>query len=489
MERQNTAISGLRNEILSIALLASLIGSLLLGLVFFESTGAIIAIGAVLGIAYIVTIAYYPKFGYYSFYTFTFWLFSLNLYTGLDQTGVLADALLLLNVLIIGLVEISRGTIDRNTLKYKSIWIWLIWLVVAVGINVANFQNVNWTSFFYGVRRFHLNPLGFALLNILAIKTKKDFYQFFKITGIFLIVAFLVGYRQFFIGLNSFENALLQTEFGKTHLIQGTVRYWGVMSDSANYGIVMSFYSILFITLGIVFKRSSVKFWAFAFAAMSLHHVLISGTRTAYATFAIGLLIFILFYTRGYTRLFSLLSGSLVYLFLRFTWIGNNFGLIRRLRTSFNPDDASLLIRIQNRVLLDNWLVGNPLGGGIGGALFDRQFNPGSFIATFPPDGLYTLIRAESGYIGEYTYNILVAFIALYMLVKLRKTDALGERRLWMVTIFAVTLGARLAEYAQFTTYQFPTVNLLFFLLVAFEKWEHWEDRQILQRRESAPFR
>ena len=73
------------------------------------------------------------------------------------------------------------------------------------------------------------------------------------------------------------------------------------------------------------------------------------------------------------------------------------------------------------------------------------------------------------------------------MVVKLRKTNPYGERRMWMVTILAITLGARLAEYAQFTTYQFPTVNLLFFLMVAFEKWERWEDRTILEEKDTPP--
>lgn len=486
MERNNSAL-GLRSEISVIAIASVVIGALLLALLFFESTGALLGIGFILGLFYLITISYYPKFGFYSFYTFTFWMFSLNLYTGLDQTGVLADALLLVNVTVLSVVQFLRGSLEKSIWSYKSLWVWYAWLILSIGINIANFQGVDWTSFIYGIRRFHLNPVGFVLLNALVIREKKDFYQFFKITAIFLGLAFLVGYRQYYFGFNSYENALLQTEFGKTHLIQGTVRYWGALSDSANYGIVMSFYSILFIAIGIVYKRKRIQLLCFLFSILSLHQVLISGTRTAYATFALGLLIFIVFYTKSYTRVFSMLGGAMTYGLLRFTWIGNNLGIIRRLRTSFNPDDASLIIRLQNRVVLENWLVTNPLGGGIGGALFDRQFRPNSFIATFPPDGLYTLIRAELGYIGEYSYDIAVALVIVYMVVKLRKTNPYGERRMWMVTILAITLGARLAEYAQFTTYQFPTVNLLFFLMVAFEKWERWEDRTILEEKDTPP--
>jgi len=486
MERNNPAI-GLKGEILIVALIAALLGALLLTLVFFKSAGALLAIGFVLGIFYLVSIAFYPKFGYYSFYTFTFWMFSLNLYSGLTQTGVIADGLLLLNVVTVGVVQLTKGQLERTFWRYKSLWIWTAWLLISVSINLINFQNVDWASFLYGVRRFHLNPLGFVLLNLLVIQTKKDFYQFFKISSIFLVIAFLVGYRQFYFGLNSFESALLQTEFGKTHLIQGTIRYWGVVSDSANYGILMSFYAVVFTALGVSYHRKRIKVFCFLLALFSLHHVLISGTRTAYATFGIGILIFILFYTKGFTRFYSLFFGLLTYAILRFTWIGNNLSIIRRLRTIFNSNDESLITRLDNRVLLDNWLVNQPLGGGIGGTLFDRQFRPDSFLANFPPDGLYTLLRAETGYIGEYTYNILVALVIIYMILKVRTSDPLGERRLWMVTILAITIAARLAEYAQFTTYQFPTVNLLFFLLVAFEKWESWPDRKILQPRKSAP--
>ena len=488
MEPNNPTL-GLRNEISLIALFTVLVGSALLGLLFLESKGMLYAIGSLIGVFYIVSIVKFPKFGFYSFYTFTFWMFTLNLYTGLEQTGVLADAILLINVVCLSLVKFNEVESNRHAFSHKSVWIWSAWLIICLGINLLNFENVSWQSFLYGVRRFHLNPIGFVILNILVIKTKQDFYHFFKITGIFLAIAFLVGYRQYYFGFNSYENALLETSFGETHLIQGSIRYWGAFSDSANYGIAMSFFAIIFSGLALIARTTRAKLWNILIAAMSLHHVLISGTRTAFATFGIGFLIFILFYTRGRLRLISLLSSVFTYLLLKFTWLGNNIDLIRRVRTSFNPDDASLLLRINNRLLLENWLTTNPLGGGIGGTLFDRRFAPDTFLSTFPPDGLYTLIKAETGKIGLYSYNLIMVAIILYMVIVLLKLKPYGEKKLWMIIILAITLGARLAEYAQFTTYQFPTVNLLFFLLIAFEKWETWQDEQLPVQQDKPPFR
>lgn len=487
MERNNSSLV-FGNEIAAIAGGSILFAVVLLSLIVFQSTGAILLLAIVLGVLYTIGVFRSAKFGFYSYYTFTYWLFQLNLYTGVTQSGVLADILLLLNVFIILLTQYYNQEIDKPIYTYKSVWIWLVWLIVPVAINILNGSEVTWLSFVYGVRRFYLNPLGLVFLNILVIKTKKDFYQFLKITAFFSVVTILVGYRQLYLGFNAAENRLLATEFGTTHLIQGSIRYWSTFSDAAAYGVGMSLFTVVAVTYALIAKTKRVRNLSILIALLLAHQVLISGTRSAFASLGVGLLLAFAFYLRGRARFISLSISALAYALIRFTFIGHNFAVIRRLRTSLNPDDLSLVVRIQNRALLSNWLDERFFGGGIGSTQFDRRFNPGSFLSTFPPDGLYVLFRAELGYIGEYVFLLLSVLIIIYILYMISKTNPFGERRIWMVTVLALFASARLSDYAQVVTFQFPLVNMLFFMLVALEKWPNWQERIIFHPKDKAPF-
>jgi hypothetical protein len=476
------------NKELAVVGLGSItVGALLWLLLWSQLQGALLGLAVMASLGYAIVVAKRPKWGFYSVYAFTFWMFALGLYSGLPQLGVIADAMLLGNALIILFRRLYDGNLKDYLSRSKSLWIWAFWLIFSVGINLVHFNEVNWMSFIYGVRRFHLNPFGFILLNLLVIKDKSDFYEFLKVTFVFASISMFVGYRQFFIGLNATENLLLQGEFGITHRIQGIIRYWSSYSDAASYGIVMSLYAVLAITVALVQTKRSKRNWLLVFAIISVHHVLISGTRTALAVVAISLLLLLIIYLKGPQRIGIGFLGAGIYALLRFTTLGGSIGLIQRARSLFNPDDASLLLRLANRQELTVWLQGRALGGGIGGTLFDRQFAPETYLASFPPDGLYVKFRSEMGYAGEYMYGLLSILILIYMVYQITKTNPNGERRLWMVTILALTIGARLSEYAQFVTFQFPLANILFFSFVAFERWEHWEDPEVLDTSKKVP--
>lgn len=489
MAQNPAAIGDASRQVLVIGAAAIVVGGLLTTLLLTDITGALLAIAMILGVFYITATALHPKIGFYLFYAFTFWLFQLNRYVTTLPIGTIADMLLLVNVAVVMLRLRYDNRLNKELFRSPLVLIWAGWLVFTVLINLINVGNANFMSFLYGVRRLHLNPLGFTLLNLLVINSKKDFKQFLHVTMVFVFFSFLIAYRQRFFGFNDVENALLSGEFGTTHLLPTITRIWGPMAEAATYGIAMSIYSVVAIIYGLTAKNNLVKFFSFLVAAIALHQILLSGTRTAYGSFGIALVVIGLFYSKGAFRIYAMIASMGAYAFLRYTWIGENFILISRVRSAFNPNDQSFLVRVENRELLANWLTSNPLGGGIGATQFDIRFNPSSFLSTFPPDGMFVRFRAELGYAGEYAYYLVNILLAIYMIRKIMNSKPNGENRVWLIGGFAIFIAARVSEYAQLISLQFPLVNLLFLFLVVYDKVDTWEDREIFRTEKKVPFR
>lgn len=454
---------------------------------FFRITGGMLLLGIFAVILYSILTFRFRNFGYYAFFIFCFLYPTIQLYTGFTQFGVILDSLLLFTVFI-GLVKHQR---QEQSLKeiytFKLFWIWTIWLVTALIIQALNFREVNWMSFIYGVRRIYLNPLGLVLLNIIFIRTKRDFKFALAVSIGGLMLLGLVAERQSIFGFNSFENALLSTEFGRTHLIAGTTRYWGGFTDAAGSGVGLALGIIaalpFLVIKGSLSRRTGIVITMFVL----FHASLISGTRTGYGSIAIGALLIAFFYLRGSRQIVSITTLGITAVILRFTNLGNANGTIRRVRSAFNPQDESLLVRLMNREKLNSWLSNHPFGGGIGGTYFDRRFQPDSFLSTFPPDGLYIQIKAELGFFGSFIFQAILLAIAIYMIIKAAKTPRNSDTRLWMTVCLALFAGARVSDYAQMVSFQFPVVNLLFLTMVAFEKWESWSPEEIFVTKKSAP--
>ena len=484
MVRNDTSLG---SSLFSILFGSILLTLLLIILVFFRITGGVLLLGTFAVILYSLLTFRFKNFGYYAFFLFCFLYPSIQLYTGFTQFGVILDSLLLFTVFI-GLVKHRQ---DVNSLKdvytSKLFWIWTIWLVSALFIQALNFDGVNWMSFIYGIRRVYLNPVGLVLLNIIFIRTKRDFKIALAAAIGGLLLLGLVAERQSIFGFNSFENALLSTEFGRTHLIAGTTRYWGGFTDAAGSGVGLALGIIaaipFLVTKGSLSKRTSVVITMF----LLFHASLISGTRAGYGSIAIGATLIALFYLRGNRQFLTISSLGISALILRFTNFGNGIGVIRRVRSAFNPQDESLLVRLVNREKLNSWLANHPFGGGIGGTYFDRRFQPDSFLSTFPPDGLYVQVKAELGFLGSYLFQAILLVIAVYMIIKAARMPRNSDSRLWMTICLALFAGARVSDYAQMVSFQFPVVNLLFLTMVGFEKWESWPSIEIFEKKKSAP--
>lgn len=482
------------NSALGRSLIGLFLGSIVLtilifSLLFFKLNAALAGIAFILALFYAGAVSISSRFGYYSFLVLSFLFPTIHLYSGFTQLGVLLDFILLITVVLLLAKEYNGDNqIEKHFFQYKSFWIWAVWAALSVIIQLINWQNVNWLSFIYGIRRHHLSPIGFILLNILFIQNKRIFKRVLLAHIFGAIFLALISERQMILGFNSFEENLLASPFGRMHLLPGFTRYWGGFTDAASNGVGLSL--MILASLPFVLNRAQSKNtgWLYVAIILFIHSILLSGTRSAYASMGAGIIVITLTYVRPRVRLYLFSSFTILFTFLRFTEIGNSNLLIRRLRSVFDSQDGSLLVRIENREKLANWLISHPLGGGIGAVTFDKRFNSGSFLSSFPPDGLYVLMHAELGRYGQLLFFAVIGVTLAYMFINTVKAPSYTDTKLWMSTCLALFVAARISDYAQMTTFQFPLVNILFLTMVGFEKWEKWPAEVIFTPKESAPF-
>lgn len=482
--------TSLGKDFIAILFGSVILTGLLTVLLFFQTTAALFLFSAFALIFYTIAVYSFRTFGYFAFLALSFVYPSVQLYTGFSQFGVVLDIILLFTVGVIFLKTINNPfeEVQKKFYQYKIFWVWLSWLLFSLVLQLLNYNNVNWLSFIYGIRRHHLNPVGLVLINILFIRTKRDLKIAVLLNVLGCVILGLIAERQFIFGFNSFEDRLLQTRFGLTHLLPDSTRYWGGFTDAAGAGVGLTLATLSLFPFFFYKNSSLTKPWLWVAIAFLFHASLITGTRAAFASLGAGLAIIGFFFLQG-RRQFSMFFALATFTaLLRFTAIGQNYAIIRRFRSVFNSEDASLVVRLMNRDKLSDWILANPFGGGIGGSYFDKRFDPTSFLSTFPPDGLYVMMKSELGLIGMYFFEALLILILIYMVVKTVQAPRNSDKRIWMSICIALFVAARVSDYAQMVTFQFPVVNLLFLTMVVFEKFEKWPSKVLYKPKKTAPW-
>lgn len=224
----------------------------------------------------------------------------------------------------------------------------------------------------------------------------------------------LYGCIQQWHGLFNYEIAWATADDNRFGLIfiDGDFRKFSTMSDPTAYGIMMASCGVLFTIIAWNEKKRLVKFVLIAGISLMFLGMAYSGTRTANAMAAAGLVMFMLLtINKKSTRIFAVVS-ALAYVVLMYgPFYGN--ATINRFRTTFNStDDDSYKVREVNRAFIQPYIYSHPIGGGLcttgAGGL---RFNPSHYLAGFPPDSGYLKKALETGWIG------LIIICVLYFVV------------------------------------------------------------------------
>lgn len=342
-----------------------------------------------------------------------------------------------------------------------------IWMAY-VFLQIANPEAQSSEAWFYAMRglalyQFLLIPLAFILFS-----KPNDLNQFLIIWGLFSLLGTLKGIIQYKFGVDAFEQRWLDSGPIKTHVLFGKLRVFSFYSDAGQFGAAQAHAGVVFGILAL-FKKASLKLKTFFImvSLMGFFGMLISGTRGAIAVPAMGGVMFLILRKNIKLLSLGLLLGIGVYVFFAHTSIGQGNAEIRRMRTAFDPNDASLLVRLDNQRKLKSYLSSRPLGGGVGSTgNWGKRFTPHTFLANTATDSWYVMIWADTGAVGLIYYLLMIFFILFTGMynVMIRIKDS--QHKIQITALTCGFAGIMLASYGNGVFGQMPTGIIMYLSMV-----------------------
>ena len=302
----------------------------------------------------------------------------------------------------------------------------------------------------------------FMILTFMLINTNKRLDMFLYVWGVFSILATLKGIGQMVFGVDAAEQAWLDRGGAVTHVLFGKLRVFSFFSDAGQFGGNQGYSGVVFIIYSMA-KKGVSKIFFLTVGILGLYGMLISGTRGSIAVPFAGFMTF--FVLRKNIKIISVgfLSVALLFVFFKYTMIANSNAQIRRMRTGFDPNNPSLLVRKANQAILKGYLASRPFGGGIGHAGDKAQrFLPNAFLSHVATDSWYVMIWAEMGVIGL-IFHLFILFYIIGMAsfkVMFRIRDPITKFK--MSALISGMAGVMLASYGNAVLGGMPTALLIY---------------------------
>lgn len=374
--------------------------------------------------------------------------------------GLLMDAMLLTGVLGVVLRALKNRDWSWFDVPGKTVLIvWVGYHLLQVG-NPAAASRVAW---FYVMRPAVAYPfLYFITYNMMKSKKDLNLVWGFIVAGITITIIW--GLVQQVRGYFDFEmNYLVANEAIHLVYIQGRYRIFGTLTSPAQYGVVVTIFSMVFMLMG-AFLKSKTKYLYIILALIGFAAMVFSGTRTAYIV--IPLTIAALIVLERSAKLYGL-SAILGVIFLLVILMPTNNYHIQRIQSVFKTEeDASYQVREQNRKAIMPFIYSHPLGGGLGSTgVWGMRFSPHTMLAQFAPDAGYMRVAVELGWIGLILYAFLLVkmfLLSLFSYMKLKDPDL----RIFGLALLSALSSLFLIEYAQDINGKLP-MNILLWILFA----------------------
>ena len=447
--------------------------------------GLIAGIGIIvfpLGMLYVINLFLNPRIGIITIIGFSFFVTGISRYLP-GTWGLMIDGLLFMMYLALFFKEF-RIRIPWSNAKSQLTLLVSVWFGYAF-LQAVNPEAVSIEAWFYAMRGIALYqwliiPLCFILFN-----KQKDLMLFFKIWGVISLLGTFKGMVQMIFGVDPFEQAWLDGGGAVTHILFGKLRIFSFYSDAGQFGASQGHTGVVFGVLALFIKNNFKLRAFFGFVAiMGIWGMLISGTRGAIAVPAMGGIMFIIVRKHLPSIILGALAGISVFVFFAYTTIGNNNDQIRRMRTAFDPNDASLQVRLENQRKLSGYLASRPFGGGIGSTgNWGQRFTPHTFLANTATDSWFVAIWADMGIIGLYLHLFILFFVLITgiynCMYKIRDDWIKGQ----ITALVCGMAGIMMASYGNGVFGQFPT-GILMYVGMVFIFWAPRWDKKIQEEKE-----
>ena len=336
------------------------------------------------------------------------------------------------------------------------------WLLFTI-IQLFNSYTTNYVAWSIDNRALGFYPIIFILLTIYCFyKDTKKIKVFISIWGGFSICCSLWAYKQYFFGLTGVEQAWLDGGARITHVLWGELRHFSILSDAGQFGAIQAHAALIFGLLSFS-SSNSMRFRIFYLlvAVLALFGLLLSGTRGPLFIILIGIALYTFLVGKWKIMLVGSIGLVVLFSFLNFSSLGDSYYAVRRLKSSFSKNDASLQIRVEKAEGLKDLMKDRPFGFGIGTpGLTGHKYYPERPKLLHFHDSHYLNIWMSTGIIGLTTVLLVYFSIVIstgYRIIKTR----LSESKNLAVILFSGYCGTLCANLSNDLSSQFPAAIIL----------------------------
>lgn len=437
----------------------------LLSLYSFKSSG-INGMAMILAVPFSVVIIYFAfgkrMLAFWTLFLINYFVMFLSKENKMPLPASIPNELLELVLIAIAIIDLRENKLSyiANFMTF-AIFGWCAFCILQV-INNTCGLGININAWFIGVRLMAFQLLYAVIVYALYINTPRRIYTLLFIWGACLLFSIFWCWKQINIGWTAAEsNWLFVQDHARQHIVNGITRYFSTFTDAANFGIHMAAASVAFYVIAITNKVKKYKIIFGVIGVLSTWGMFQSGTRTAIFCLMAGFMVFLIL-SKSIKIIVpvSIILGLFIGM-LMFTNIGNGNNQIRRMRSAFNPEDASANVRTINQAAMKKYMKDAPWGIGLGAADIPAN-NKYKLLSTMPPDSEYVYIWIRTGKIGITWFiicNLLALFGACYIvLFKIKNRSLMGIGAAWCSAFTALHLGG----YGNQILMQFPNIVIFY---------------------------
>lgn len=412
-------------------------------------------------LAYAFVLLREPLIGLYTAIVLGFLLLGIARYIPGVQVGLAMDGILILTY--IGLIfNRFKNRVDWKPAKKDITLLATVWLGYSI-VQLANPEMQSVAAYISGFRGISLYMFLIVPLVLLLFDSNRKIEIFFYVWGALSILATLKGFMQLTFGVDRWEQAWLDGGGAVTHVIFGKLRIFSFMSDAGQFGANQGYSALVATILAMGEKNLRKKVFYTLVAFAGFYGMMISGTRGAIIVPMAGFALYFILRKNKAVLISGAVLMVLVFVFFKYTTIGQGNYQIRRMRTAFDPSDASFQVRLENQRILRAYLASRPLGGGIGhGGVKAQRYLPNAYLSQIATDSWYVLIWAEQGIIGL----VLHLFILFYVIIKASYLVMFRIRdpilRTKMAALASGFFGVMVASYGNAVLGSMPTSMLIY---------------------------
>lgn len=424
----------------------------------------IIGIGLILALMFGCVFLYYlfcyPIIGFYTAIALNFVLLGMGRYIKGLPLGFGIDGILVLTYIALFMNKFKEK-IDWSPANKDITYLCIIWFGYSV-LEIINPEARSIQAWISG-RGIAFYPLLFVPLTLLFIDTNKKLELFLYVWGFFSILATLKGIMQMTMGVDFAEQEWLNEGSYKTHVLFGKLRVFSFFSDAGQFGANQGYTGVVFLIYAMSQNKLLSKYFFIFVGLLGIYGMVISGTRGAISVPVVGFMTYFVL-----SKNIKVLSAGigffvLVFIFFAYTSIGQGNAQIRRMRTAFDPNDASLQVRLDNQKILKSYLASRPFGGGIGhGGTKAQKYLPNAFLSNVATDSWYVLIWVEQGIVGLILHLGILFYVmakaSLNVMFKIR--DPILKYKI--SALVAGMAGIMVASYGNAVLGQMPTALLIY---------------------------